>query len=90
MSAYKFGRTIPEFIRRYRQDMGLSQADLARTLRYKSGQYISNVERGLKINPQGLCVKLSRQLDKSRSAWLAELLIENRAQMIGEKFKRSK
>lgn len=90
MSAYKYGRTVPEFIKKYREEFGLTQSGLAKILKYKSGQYVSNVERGLDLNPQGICVKLSRHLDRSRSRWLAELLIENRAQSISEKFKRSK
>ncbi|MFQ5768570.1 MAG: helix-turn-helix domain-containing protein, partial [Acidobacteriota bacterium] len=44
-------KVIGKFIKVRRNELGLSQNDLARTLGYNTSQYISNIERGLASIP---------------------------------------
>jgi transcriptional regulator with XRE-family HTH domain len=72
---FKYGRDIPEFVKRFREDYSLSQADLARRLGVHK-QYVSNVERGVNENPLGFVGLLYLVLPKDRAEYLTELVSE--------------
>lgn len=87
---YKYGRTVSEFTRRYREENNLSQADLAKMLKLKTPQYISNVERGIDPCPTSFCRRMAAILPHDRATWLTEILIEQKAQKITSSFKIKK
>jgi transcriptional regulator with XRE-family HTH domain len=87
MSLYKYGRTISEFTKRYREEAGLTQVELAKLLKLRTGQYVSNVERGLNTCPESFCRRFAKILPRERAIWLTDILIEQKAQEITSKFK---
>jgi len=72
---FKYGRDIPEFVKRFREDYGLSQSELAKRLGVHK-QYVSNVERGVNDNPLGFVGLLYMVLPKERAAYLTDLVSE--------------
>lgn len=75
MSVIKYGRDIPSFVRKFREDMGLSQSELGRRLRVH-GQYVSNVERGAAVSPIAFCSLLFAICPKDRQTYLTDLIAE--------------
>lgn len=75
VSLIKYGRDIPTFVRRLREDMGLSQNDLGKMLKVH-GQYVSNVERGVAQNPIAFCSLLFNICPKDRQTYLTDLIAE--------------
>lgn len=75
VSVIKYGRDIPTFVRKFREDFGLSQNDLAKRLRVH-GQYVSNVERGVATNPISFCSLLFAICPKDRQTYLTDLIAE--------------
>lgn len=75
VSVIKFGRDIPTFVRRFREDMGLSQSELGKRLKIH-GQYVSNVERGVAKNPIAFCSLLFNICPKDRQTYLTDLIAE--------------
>jgi transcriptional regulator with XRE-family HTH domain len=51
-----------EFLRRARENAGLTQEDVARKLSYKTSQFVSNWERGVVMPPLTHVRKLARIL----------------------------
>ena len=80
---YKYGRTVPEFVKNYRNMNKLSQLDLASLMRVHP-QYISNVERGTHKDPKTFCARLGKLLNKEQWAHLAELLVDSKAETVSE------
>lgn len=79
MSLIRFGHTIPEFVKKLREDRSLTQAELAKSLGYHVNQ-VSNVEIGLHKSPLAFCLRLKKYLkDKEREKILDDL-IENALQ----------
>lgn len=74
-NVYKYGRTISEFVRNLREEMGLSQKEFGKELGVH-GQYISNVERGVYGNPLSFCALLYSVVDKDRAIYLTDLVTE--------------
>lgn len=87
MSLYKHGRTVPEFVRKYREAEGLTQEQLAKKIKVNS-QYISNVERGHRPNYVGLSVRLIRVLPTNLKDHLFELLMEDYAELLSKRLRR--
>lgn len=86
MSVYKYGRTIPEFVKRYRDDMGLTQDDLAHKLKVRY-QYVSTIERGVRPAPVGFVARLVDVIkDSDRRQHLVNLLCEAKAEVTSEQF----
>ena len=56
-------RRVAELIRTSRARKGLSQTDLSRTIGYRNGQFISNVERAMCSIPSSKINVLSEILD---------------------------
>lgn len=76
MGLYKYGRDIPEFVRKYREDMGLTQLDLSMKMK-TSPQYVSNVERGSNPNSIAFCKRLAPCIkDPVRKKFLMDLVAE--------------
>lgn len=75
MSVVLYGRDIPTFVRRLREDLGLSQADLGKRLKVH-GQYVSNVERGVAQNPIAFCSLLFTICPRDRQDYLIDLMAE--------------
>jgi transcriptional regulator with XRE-family HTH domain len=88
MSYAKFGYTIAEFVKRFREANDLSQGDLAKLMKVHR-QYISNVERRMtnQRNPVLFCMRLKPHLDKERQKFLDDLLQESIYDSIDEKMK---
>lgn len=57
---------IGDLIRIYREQSNISQTKLARKLGYTTGQYVSNIERGLCSVPIDKIEKLEKILDLPR------------------------
>lgn len=57
----------------YRNSLGLSQCDMAKQLRYKSGQFISNIERGLCTVPY----KKLKDIDPEWRQSFADAMVED-------------
>jgi transcriptional regulator with XRE-family HTH domain len=74
MSYAKYGRNIPEFVKRFREDEGLSQQGLADRLGKFHGQYVSNVERGMTTAPFAFCARLYKLLGIERRKYLMDLM----------------
>lgn len=86
MSVYRLGRSVPEFVKRLRERRSLTQGDLAEELKVHI-QYVSNVERGIRSNFSGLCVKLIPKLPKAQGEHLFSLLVEDYVDHLSEKIK---
>lgn len=54
---------LGNFVRQKRKEKGLSQAELAKSLGYKNGQFVSNMERGLNSLPYENLPLLASSLD---------------------------
>ena len=87
MGIYKYGRTVGEFVRRFRHDEGLSQNELGRRLGV-SGQFVSNTEREVNKNNLGFCKRLMAILPEDRRLFLADLVAEERASTVSEALMR--
>ena len=72
---YKYGRTIPEFLVRLREEHGLSQGALSKMMGI-TPQYISNIERGVSKAPVAFCAHLISVLEPKRQEALMELMQE--------------
>lgn len=75
MSVLKYGRTFPEFVKRFRYENNLSQQSLA----YQMGihaQYVSNVERGVQQSHLGFAALLLPVVDEDRKKYLLDLIAE--------------
>jgi DNA-binding XRE family transcriptional regulator len=76
MSHAKFGTTIPEFVRRFREEAYLTQLELGEAIGV-SAQYISNIEAGGYIKfPKSFCKKLLPHLDPDRQRFLNDMMVE--------------
>jgi transcriptional regulator with XRE-family HTH domain len=82
---YKYGRTIPEFVKRFREDNNMTQEELAKRLKFHP-QYVSNVERGVHRCPESFCYSLGKILSELQQFnHLVELVTEERSTIISEK-----
>lgn len=89
MSVIKYGKTFPEFVKRFRLENGLSQADLA----YELGvhpQYVSNIERGVTRNCVAFASRLFGVVEKKREPYLIDLISEGAATSASLRRKRKK
>lgn len=85
MGAYIYGRTVSEFVKRYRTENNMSQADLAKRLKVHC-QYVSNVERGVyEAPPVSFCARFEGLLSQERYGYLISLVIEEEADHISSK-----
>lgn len=82
MSIYRYGRTVAEFVRRFRLEQDLSQLELGKRMGLKSHQYISNVERGVDICPISFCNRLAPLLDEDRLVYLVDLIADASASRV--------
>lgn len=83
-----YGNSIAEFVRKFREYCEYTQADLGKWLGYDSGQYVSNVERGLDRRPVSFCARLMKRLDANRANFLQELLNEAIMEEVDRKVSR--
>jgi transcriptional regulator with XRE-family HTH domain len=75
MSVIKYGGNLPTFVRRLRDDLDMTQSELAGRMGVHK-QYVSNVERGLYENPVGFCALLFGVCPPSRIPYLTDLIAE--------------
>ncbi len=73
MSLVRYGKTIPIFVKRLRQDLGISQTALGRQMGVH-GQYVSNVERGKLKSYVGFVSLLMGVCPQDRKEYLIDLL----------------
>lgn len=71
-------QSLGTFLRKKRENSGLSQNELADKLGYQSGQVVSNWERGLQSPPFIILAKLSKILNISQSEIVSFLLREQK------------
>jgi transcriptional regulator with XRE-family HTH domain len=74
MAYHKYGRNIPEFVKRFREEKGWSQTYLAQQLGRFHGQYVSNVERGQVKAPITFCARLMNLCHGDRQVYLRDLI----------------
>lgn len=79
MSVIKFGKDLPTFVKRFREDMELSQEDLAKRMGVH-GQYVSNIERGVSKSCLGFTSRLMPLVGSERRPYLMDLVAEATAQ----------
>lgn len=87
MSLIKFGGDIPTFVKRLREDLGISQTELGNMLGVH-GQYVSNVERRVHKNPIGFCSLLYQICPKDRREYLTDLIADSGSQKAILKLKK--
>lgn len=75
MSVIKYGKDIPTFVLRLRQEMGWSQSDLANLIGVNP-QYVSNIERGINRSFVGFAAKLYPVISVERQQYLSDLIAE--------------
>lgn len=73
MSYFRYGKSIPEFVRRFREEQGMSQTELGECMGY-TRQYVSNVESGRYPAPMKFCLALMGQVEKARVSVLQDLI----------------
>lgn len=78
MSILKFGRDIPSFTRRLRQDEGWTQLELATQIGVHP-QYVSNVERGRMKTYLSFASLLYTICPKDRQKFLQDLISDSAA-----------
>ena len=89
MSIIKYGKDIPTFVRRFREDYELTQASLGKMLGV-DGQYVSNVERGVNNSFPGFCSRLLTVLPADRKPYLMDLVAESGANRAIAKIRKKK
>ena len=76
MSHAKYGKNIQEFVRKFREDKGLTQKELGEMLGIH-GQYVSDIERGVNTEkPMAFCARLIKHIDDDRKRYLTDLIME--------------
>lgn len=75
MSYPKYGTTFGEFVRRFREEMGLSQVDLAKEIGVHA-QYISNIERDVYPNPLRFAKRIKPLMSGERAEYMKDLFEE--------------
>lgn len=70
-----------KLLREYRLRQGLSQNQLARKIGYGSGQYVSNIERGVSLVPADKIVKLAKIVGTKPYKFKAALLRDYKTQL---------
>jgi transcriptional regulator with XRE-family HTH domain len=73
---------ISEIIRNKRENLGLTQADLGKKLKYH-GQFISDWERGVSTPPVKALKKLIKVLGADKDAIISALLADYRNNLEG-------
>jgi transcriptional regulator with XRE-family HTH domain len=89
MAHYKYGNNIKEFVLKYRQREGITQAQLASML-HVHPQYVSNVERGIYEAPVMFSYNFSSLLGDEESKYFLSLLDEARDDSIYTKIVNKK
>lgn len=87
MAYYKYGRTIPEFVKKFREEKGWSQAYLGQQLGRFGGQYVSNIERGKIKYPESFCYRLMNLCHGDRQKFLMDLIEKAREEHILHKIR---
>jgi transcriptional regulator with XRE-family HTH domain len=84
-SSNKGSRELGNFLAQARQKKNLTQKEVSETLRFESGQYISNVERGRCPLPRKTLVKLVKiyELDPYK---VGKFLVEIEKKKIEDEF----
>lgn len=70
------GKLVGNYIREHREKIGLSQGEVAKQLRLKTAQSISNIERGISPLPRAKIKKLSTILRIEKGEILTLVLRE--------------
>lgn len=84
---YKYGKDVPEFVLRYRGRNDLSQNQLADLIGV-TGQYVSNVERGVYPNPSSFCCLLLPLLKAEEASALVDLMVEAQSVRLMRRLKK--
>lgn len=79
MSMYKWGLSVPDFVKNYRRKHNLTQLQLANMLKVHP-QYVSNVERGTHKDPVAFCAKLGKLLPQDQWSHLVSLVSDSVAE----------
>lgn len=85
MSYAKYGATIGEFVRRWREEAHMTQKELGEALGV-SYQYISNVENGRYEEPINFCLLLLPAMDKAREKYLVDMIKEMNSKKIERRY----
>lgn len=86
MSVIKFGKDLPSFVKKFREDMNWSQEDLAKQLGCH-GQYVSNVERRQSKSSISFASRLLPIVGKERKPYLIDLIAEESSQKAVQRLK---
>ena len=82
MHMFKYGKTVGEFTKRYRQENSMTQGDLANKLGVNA-QYVSNIERGVHKGAISFAMSLSKIVKgKDMAKHLCSLALDERLDCI--------
>lgn len=90
MSVFKYGKTVADFILKYRERNDLTQEQLCEKLGYHTGQQASNIERGTHPCPRAFIQRLVPYLSKEEAEHLIDLFYEEKMDSIEFKFEKVK
>jgi transcriptional regulator with XRE-family HTH domain len=84
MSMYRYGKTVGEFTKRFRDEHSMTQADLAIKLKCDP-QYVSNIERGVHRGAITFVKSLSKIIkDKNAARHLLNLVVDEKIEQLTE------
>ena len=81
--------TLKEYLKKSRENAGLSQKEVANFLGYSSGQFVSNWERGLADPPVNIVKRLAKLYNVKSSEFL-DIVILSAKQRILEEYRKSR
>lgn len=88
MSVIKFGKDLPTFVRRFREEMRWSQSDMGYFMGVH-GQYVSNVERGVCKSHAAFAARMMPLIDPDRRPYLMDLIEVEASEKAVQRVKRA-
>jgi len=76
------GKIVGKIIRKGRETAGVSQREIAKVLKLKTAQSISNIERGVSPLPATAVKKLSKLIDVPAEELVEAVMLEKRKKVI--------
>lgn len=86
VSVLKFGKDLPTFVKKFREEMEWSQTDLAHFMGIH-GQYVSNVERRKSKSFIAFASRLLPLVGRDRKPYLMDLIAEEASNRAVHKLK---
>ncbi len=87
MSFYKWGRTVGEFTKRYRDEHSLTQGDLGEKI-HVHPQYVSNIERGSHKGAIAFAKAFAKILPRPQADHVMNLVVDERLAILLEQNKQ--